>query len=138
MKTRLNIWVLSGVLTVFLFNVNAQTANDLASPNFSKPKHEISMKTYLIERELPGAGTLSKEELKGISQKSCDVIDEMGSGIQWLHSYVTDDKVYCLYKADDEEKLKLHAEKGGFPITQITSLSTTISPSTAQDEPQNE
>ncbi|MDT0605673.1 DUF4242 domain-containing protein [Croceitalea rosinachiae] len=94
-------------------------------------KNEEIMKTYLIEREIPDAGKLTQEELKGISQKSCTVLSEMGSGIEWLHSYVTDDKVYCVYKAENKELLRIHAEKGGFPANRISELSTEISPATA-------
>jgi len=91
-----------------------------------------TMKTYLIEREIPNAGQLTKEELKGISQKSCDVLKEMGSNnIQWLHSYVTENKVYCVYKAQSKELLKEHANKGGFPANKISELSTKINPETA-------
>lgn len=121
---------------LFLITAYSQSTDEPTSQDALNQLKQASMETYLIERELPGAGALTQEQLKGISQKSCDVIDEMGSGIQWMHSYVTDDKVYCLYKADDVDKLKLHAEKGGFPITKITPLSTTISPLTAKDETQ--
>ena len=93
---------------------------------------ESEMKTYVIERDIPKAGDFSMDELVSISQKSCSVIDEMGPSIQWLHSYVTEDKIYCVYKATSEELLLEHAEKGGFPATYITELSTVISPETAQ------
>ena len=89
------------------------------------------MKTYLIEREIPQAGELSGEQLKAISQQSCSVLKEMGPEIQWLHSYVTDDKVYCLYKATDEDLIRKHAEAGGFPVNYITELATRIDPGTA-------
>ncbi len=92
---------------------------------------EEPMKTYLIEREIPQAGELSPEQLRGISQKSCSVLKEMGPDIQWLHSYVTDDKVYCLYKAADEDLIRQHAEAGGFPVNYITELATRIDPGTA-------
>ncbi|TAI48178.1 DUF4242 domain-containing protein [Flagellimonas allohymeniacidonis] len=89
------------------------------------------MKTYLIEREIPDAGNLTQDQLRGISQKSCSVLKEMGDDIVWLHSYVTDDKVYCLYKANDQELIRKHAEKGGFPVNSIQELSTKIGPETA-------
>ena len=73
------------------------------------------MPKYVIEREMPGAGDLSIEELKSISQKSCDVLEEMGPQIQWIQSYVTEDKVYCVYIAKNEEQVREHAKKGGFP-----------------------
>lgn len=89
------------------------------------------MKTYLIERDIPGAGNLTAADLKGISQKSCSVLKEMGSGIEWVQSYVTGNKVYCVYKAENEALLKEHASKGGFPITNIMEIGSTISPATA-------
>ena len=96
---------------------------------FQKDK---TIKTYLIEREIPNAGKLSPEELKGISQKSNEVLSKMGDGIEWLHSYVTDDKVYCVYRAANEEMIRQHAKKGGFPVNAIQELSTTIGPATAE------
>ena len=89
------------------------------------------MKTYIIERELPGAGKLTAEQLKEISRTSCDVLKEMGSKIQWLHSYVAGDKIYCVYKAENEELIKENARKGGFPANKITEVAATISPATA-------
>ncbi|MEM7382161.1 MAG: DUF4242 domain-containing protein [Bacteroidota bacterium] len=92
-----------------------------------------TMKTYVIEREIPDAGKLSQEELKGISKSSNAVLSEMGPGIQWLHSYVTDNKVYCVYKAENEQLLREHAEKGGFPVNAISEMANKISPDTAKD-----
>ena len=97
-----------------------------------KLKNKTEMKTYLIEREIPEAGNLSPEQLKGISQQSCSVLREMGPGIEWLHSYVTDDKVYCLYKAENQELIREHAKKGGFPVNYITEMSKVIDPETAK------
>ena len=94
-------------------------------------KDQPIMKTYLIERDIPGAGNLTAADLKGISQKSCSVLKEMGSGIEWVQSYVTGNKVYCVYKAENEALLKEHASKGGFPITNIMEIGSTISPATA-------
>lgn len=88
-------------------------------------------KTYLIEREIPGAGKLTPAELKAISQKSCSVLEEMGPQIQWIQSYVTADKIYCVYKAENEELIKEHAIKGGFPANKITEIPSVISPATA-------
>lgn len=99
------------------------------SPNTKK---EPVLKTYLIERDIPGAGSLTPFELKGISQKSCTVIKEIGPQIVWLHSYVTGNKIYCVYQAENEELLRTHAKKGDFPITNITEINTTISPATAE------
>jgi hypothetical protein len=89
------------------------------------------MKTYLIEREIPDAGKLSPEQLKAISQKSCSVLDGMGPKIQWEHSYVTGDKIFCIYKAENEELIKEHADKGGFPTNKIIEIASVISPATA-------
>ena len=90
------------------------------------------LKTYVIERDIPGAGKLSPAELKGISQKSCTVLKEMGSSIQWMHSYVTGDKIYCVYKASNEDLVKEHAKKGGFPANSVSEVNTVISPATAE------
>ena len=90
------------------------------------------MPKYLIEREIPGAGDLSAEELQGISQTSCDVLREMGSEIQWVQSYVTQDKVYCVYLAPNEEMIREHAMKGGFPANSVARVATMIDPTTAE------
>lgn len=90
------------------------------------------MPKYVIEREIPGAGELSTEELQGISQKSCSVLQEMGPKIQWQHSYVTGDKVYCVYIAPDEDAVREHAEKGGFPANRVSRVETTIDPTTSE------
>lgn len=90
------------------------------------------MKTYVIERIIPGAGDLTPEQLKGISQTSCAVIKEMGTKIQWQHSYVTGDKVYCVYKAENKTLIEEHAKKGGFPANSISEVGTIISPATAE------
>ena len=90
------------------------------------------MPKFLIEREIPGAGTLSAAELQGISQKSCGVLREMGSSIQWVQSYVTDDKIYCVYVAPDEAAIRRHAEQGGFPANRIARITTVIDPTTAE------
>lgn len=95
-------------------------------------KKEPILKTYLIERDIPGAGSLTPVELKGISQKSCTVIKELGPQIVWLQSYVAGNKIYCVYKAENEELLRTHAKKGGFPITSITEVNNIISPATAE------
>lgn len=89
------------------------------------------MKTYLIEREIPGAGNFTPETLKAISQKSCGVLEEMGPQIEWIHSYVTGDKIYCIYKAENEGLIREHAIKGGFPANKILEVPSIISPATA-------
>jgi hypothetical protein len=90
------------------------------------------MPKFVIEREIPGAGKLSAQELRGISQKSCGVLKNMGPQIQWLQSYVTDDKIYCVYIAPDEAAIKQHAQQGGFPANKITRIRTVIDPTTAE------
>lgn len=90
------------------------------------------MPKYIIERDIPGAGALTAQELQGISQTSCGVLSNMGSKIQWLESYVTDDKVYCVYIAPDEATVKAHAEQGGFPANRISQVKTIIDPTTAE------
>ena len=90
------------------------------------------MKTYVIEREIPNAGKLTPDELKGISQTSCGVLKDMGPKIQWVHSYVTGNKIYCIYKAESVELIKEHAKRGGFPANSISEVANIISPATAQ------
>lgn len=89
------------------------------------------MPNYLIERDIPGAGLLSAAELKAIAQRSCNVLRDMGPDIQWLESHVTDDRVYCLYRAPNEEMIRQHAERGGFPVSSIREIVTRIDPATA-------
>lgn len=90
------------------------------------------MPTYVIEREIPGIGNSSPEQLKAISQASCDVLDKMGSEIKWNHSYVTGDKIYCVYDAPNEEMIREHAKRGGFPANAINRVANVISPATAE------
>ncbi len=90
------------------------------------------MPKYIIEREVPGAGRLSPEELTAISQKSCNVLRRLGPEIQWVESYVTDDKLYCVYNAQSEEILREHARQGGFPANRISEVRATIDPTTAE------
>ncbi len=90
------------------------------------------MPKYVIERNIPGAGKLSKSDLVGVSQKSCSVLAEMGPAIQWIHSYVTDDKIYCVYYAANEDLVRQHAQKGGFPADSVARVSAVIEPSTAE------
>jgi len=92
------------------------------------------MPQYVIEREIPGAGNLTAEELKGISQHSCGVLSSMGPEIQWDHSYVTADKIYCVYNAPNEDMVREHAQRGGFPANAVSRVSTVISPATAEME----
>ncbi len=90
------------------------------------------MPKYVIERELPGAGSLSAEELRGISQTSCNVLNSMGPQIQWVQSQVTDHKIYCTYIAPNEEMVRQHAEQGGFPANKISEVRSVIDPTTAE------
>jgi Protein of unknown function (DUF4242) len=90
------------------------------------------MPKFVIEREIPGAGKLSSEQLRGISQTSCGVLREMGTQIQWMESYVTDDKVYCVYIAPDEASVREHATRGGFPANRVSQVRSTIDPTTAE------
>ncbi|MGA2079608.1 MAG: DUF4242 domain-containing protein [Holophaga sp.] len=90
------------------------------------------MPKFVIEREIPGAGKLTAQELKGIAQKSCSVLNDMGPKIQWIQSYVTDDKVYCIYQAPDERTVREHAKQGGFPANSVLKVSTVIDPTTAE------
>ena len=90
------------------------------------------MPKHVIERDIPGAGKLSSKELQAISQKSCGVLRQMGPQIQWMHSYVTDDKIYCVYVAPDEEALRKHAQMGGFPANRISRIRTMIDPTTSE------
>ena len=90
------------------------------------------MPQYLIERNIPGAGALTSAELKAISQKSCSVLSEMGPQIQWVHSHVTGDQIYCIYRAPNEAMVREHARLGGFPANRVSEITSTIDPSTAE------
>lgn len=90
------------------------------------------MPKYLIEREIAGAGNLSSEELQNIAQTSCNVLQEMGPQIQWVESYVTGDKIYCVYIAPNETMIEEHAKKGGFPANRISKIVTMIDPTTSE------
>jgi hypothetical protein len=98
----------------------------------SKEQKLYFMPKYLIEREIPGAGKLTPQELQGISQKSCSVLENLGPQIQWVESYVTDDKVYCVYIAPSEDMIRAHAQQGGFPANRISEIKTVIDPTTAE------
>ena len=90
------------------------------------------MPKFVIEREIPNAGKLSKAELQGISQKSCGVLRSMGPQIQWVQSFVTDDKIYCVYIAPNEEAVRQHAKQGGFPANRVSQVRTVIDPTTSE------
>lgn len=128
MKTFKNHCTLIAVLFFASFSVMAQKTSQTTG---SKTTNTTKMKTYVIEREIPNAGKLTQDQLKGISQTSCGVLKEMGPKIQWMHSYVTGNKIYCVYKAENEELVKEHAKKGGFPANNIKEVAGVISPATA-------
>lgn len=90
------------------------------------------MPRYVIERELPGAGKLSQQDLVAISQKSCGVLNKLGTQIQWVESFVTDNKIYCIYQAENKALVLQHADMGGFPANRIEEVSTVINPATAE------
>jgi hypothetical protein len=90
------------------------------------------MPKFVIERDIPEVGKLSPEQLKAVSQTSCGVLREMGPQIQWVHSYVTDDKIYCVYIAPDEETVREHAQRGGFPANRVSRIRSEIDPTTAE------
>ena len=92
------------------------------------------MPKYVIEREIPDAGKLSAEQLQAISQKSCGVLQKLGPQIQWIESYVTDDKIYCVYHAADESLIRAHAERSGFPANRIHKVERVIDPATAESK----
>lgn len=91
------------------------------------------MPKYVIEREIPEAGKLSPQQLQAISQKSCEVLRNLGPSIQWVQSYVTDDKIYCVYIAPNEEMVREHAQQGGFPANRVSEVKQVIDPTTAED-----
>ena len=102
-----------------------QRARAILNPKKNMPK-------YVIEREIPGAGKLTGDQLHAVSQKSCAVLMKLGPQIQWVESYVTDDKIYCVYIAPDEETVKMHAHKGGFPANSVARVRSVIDPTTAE------
>ena len=108
----------------------AKSASRPARRVFQQNFWSNTMPKYIIEREIPGAGNLSAEDLHGISQKSCSILDSMGPQIQWVESYVTDDKVYCTYIAPNEAAIREHAEQGGFPANRISEVRAVIDPTT--------
>jgi hypothetical protein len=93
----------------------------------------MAMPQFVIEREMPNVGQLGSEDLKAASQGSCEVLRELGPEIQWVHSYVTDDKIYCIYRAPDESLIRKHADMAGFPANSISQVRATIDPTTAEE-----
>ncbi|MEH6538002.1 MAG: DUF4242 domain-containing protein [Psychroserpens sp.] len=119
-------------LIVILALITTNYTQGQEKQNKETTKSNDIMKTYVIERIIPGAGDLTAEQLKGISQTSCNVLKEMGPKIEWQHSYVTNDKVYCVYKAENKTLIEEHAKRGGFPANSISEVATIISPETAK------
>jgi hypothetical protein len=120
------------VLALMLITGSAMAQNSTPTRHTISSSEPI-MKTYVIEREIPEAGKFTADQLKSISQKSCSVLNNMGPKIKWLHSYVTGNKIYCVYQAENEELIKEHAKKGGFPANSISEVKNVISPETAKD-----
>ena len=116
------------LLAMVLLGGSAFAADAAKTTSAKKPV----MHTYLIEREIPGAGNLSKQQLKEISQKSNGVLKDMGPRIQWVDSFVTNDKVYCIYRAENEDLVREHAKRGGFPANKVSEVKTVISPKTGK------
>jgi hypothetical protein len=131
MKTITNRLLIIAALLFTGYATMAQSAT--ATDNSKTTTKSTTMKTYLIERDIPDAGKLTPEQLKSISQKSCSVLRDMGPQIEWIQSYVTGNKIFCVYKAENEDLIREHAKKGGFPANVITEVSTTISPATAKE-----
>ena len=117
-------------LTVLLAGFFLISLGSSAQTSIPAEKNNV-MHTYVIERNIPGAGKLTAQQLKSISETSCTVLKEMGPVIQWDHSYVTEDKIFCVYKAENMELIKEHAKKGGFPANAIYEVDNVISPATA-------
>ena len=129
MKTLKLVLIMAIALTNFNLMGQETTPTDLLREEAATENQNM----YVIEREIPGAGDLTAEDLKAISQTSCGVLDQMGSDIKWLHSYVTGDKIYCVYMAKNEELVREHASEGGFPANSVSEVATIIDPSTAVD-----
>ena len=119
------------LFTVFLFTSQLSFGQKANKNNLTNKKTN-NMKTYVIERELPGAGKLTAEQLKEASVKSCKALNEIGPSIEWVHSYVTGNKLYCIYRAENEELVRKHANLGGFPCNSVAEVSIVISPKTAE------
>jgi uncharacterized protein DUF4242 len=125
--------ILPVIILVMTFT-NCENKKSSAADMLRADAADANKNMYVIEREIPGAGNLTAEELKAISQTSCGVLDKMGSDIEWLHSYVTGDKVYCVYMATNEELVREHAKQGGFPANSVAEVGTIIDPTTAEDK----
>ncbi|HZL46498.1 MAG TPA: DUF4242 domain-containing protein [Opitutaceae bacterium] len=124
---------MNGLRLLFVFTLSLILAGAALAEEPVKPEAlPAGQNMYVIERVIPGAGKMSAEELKGIAQKSCRVLSDLGPQIKWLHSYVTGDKIYCVYLAPNEEMVREHAKLGGFPANAVSRVVTIISPKTAE------
>ncbi len=126
LNKQLVLFIAISILGITTLNAQTPSVTDQ-----TKTKNTTAMKTYLIERDIPGASKLTAEQLKGISQTSCSVLKEMGPKIEWVQSYVAGDKIFCVYRAESEALIREHAKKGGFPANVITEVANIISPATA-------
>ncbi len=124
--------LVAAVALAALLTVGVSASAFAQAPAQSAHKKKVVMHTYVIERNIPGAGSFSKEKLKEISQTSNGVLKEMGPKIQWVDSYVTGDKVYCIYRAENEDLIREHAKRGGFPADRISEVDAMISPATGK------
>ena len=120
-------------LNLFLVAMLLTAVSCLAQNSNVTQTSNKTMKTYVIERDIPGAGQFTPAKLKAISQTSCTVLTAMGPSIEWLHSYVTADKIFCVYKAENIELIREHAKRGGFPANAIYEVDDVISPATAKN-----
>jgi hypothetical protein len=129
-----NKYSFTGLLVLFfMFSFSEATIAQVTSAEAIRTEASTSKQNmYVIERTVPGAGDLTQEELKSISQTSCNVLDGMGSEIKWMHSYVTGDKIFCVYTAPNEEMVRKHGADGGFPVDAVHLVKNVIDPSTAE------
>ena len=123
---------MSFIIVIGFANCTNNTKTTAETLRAEMATKNTSQNMYVIEREIPDLGDFTAEQLKGASQTSCGVLEEMGSEIKWLHSYVTNDKMYCVYLAPNEEMVREHAKRGGFPANSVSKVSTVIDPSTAK------
>ncbi len=119
-------------LLLAAFLLTTQLSFGQKTKNLLSTTKTSNMKTYVIEREMPGAGKLTAAQLKAASQKSCGVLKDLGPSIEWDHSYVTGNKIYCVYRAENEELVRQHAKAAGLPCNSIQEVTTVISPKTAE------
>lgn len=133
MKSGYKLVAAMALAALMTLGVSAFAADTATAPAKTAPaKKKVVLHTYVIERNIPGAGKLSKQQLKDISAKSNGILKEMGPNIKWVDSYVTGDKVYCIYKAANEDLIREHAKRGGFPADNIAEVDTMISPATGK------